>query len=257
MKQKFFFFDIDNTLAVWPDGCIPDSTMDTLRRLEKAGHRVALATGRLQADAKRFAIMAELSDFVADGGRSMTAENEIVYMEGMDRDMCLAYLAQLDAKGLHWAVTDTNELRRVTPYEDVLDWHPSWDVFTTVHQADYDYRRTEQFYKIYAFMTPEEETQSGVVHMTTDLIRYGENCILFEPMEKARGVRAMLAHYGMEDTAAVVFGDGYNDLSMFSPTWLNIAMGNGRPELKAAADYVTDDCYHDGIYNACKAFGWI
>lgn len=147
MKQKFFFFDIDNTLAVWPDGCIPDSTMDTLRRLEKAGHRVALATGRLQADAKRFAIMAELGDFVADGGRSMTAENEIVYMEGMDREMCLAYLAQLDAKGLHWAVTDTNELRRVTPYEDVLNWHPSWDVFTTVHQADYDYRRTEQFIK--------------------------------------------------------------------------------------------------------------
>ncbi|MFQ8978968.1 MAG: hydrolase, partial [Veillonella sp.] len=25
MEQKFFFFDIDNTLAVWPEGKIPDS----------------------------------------------------------------------------------------------------------------------------------------------------------------------------------------------------------------------------------------
>lgn len=34
----------------------------------------------------------------------------------------------------------------------------------------------------------------------------------------------------------IVFGDGYNDLSMFRPDWLNIAMGNGRDALKEKAD---------------------
>ena len=33
--------------------------------------------------------------------------------------------------------------------------------------------------------------------------------------------------------------------------------GNARPELKLEADYVTTDCDKDGIYNACKHFGWI
>ena len=56
---------------------------------------------------------------------------------------------------------------------------------------------------------------------------------------------------------AVVFGDGYNDLSMFRPEWLNIAMGNARAELKEKADYITTDCDKDGIYNACKHFKWI
>ncbi|ETJ42298.1 HAD hydrolase, family IIB, partial [human gut metagenome] len=37
MEQKFFFFDIDNTLAVWPEGKIPDSaqySLDELKRRE-------------------------------------------------------------------------------------------------------------------------------------------------------------------------------------------------------------------------------
>lgn len=257
MKKKFFFFDVDNTLAVWPDGIIPESAQKTLDTLKANGHRVALATGRLQIDAKRFADMANVHDFVADGGKSVTVNNEILFMEGLDREACLKYLAQLDRLGLHWAVTDVNELVRVTPYEDVLNWHPVWDVCTTKYDPNFDYRKVEHFYKIYAYMTPEQEAATGVVHMSNDIIRYGNDCILFEPMVKGEGVRRMIAHYGMEPADVVVFGDGYNDLSMFSPEWLNIAMGNAREELKAAADYITADCNHDGIYEACKNFGWI
>ena len=54
-----------------------------------------------------------------------------------------------------------------------------------------------------------------------------------------------------------MFGDGTNDLKMFDPAWLSIAMGNARPALKEAADYVTDDCDRDGIWNACRHFGWV
>ena len=45
MERRFFFFDIDNTLAVWPDGVIPDSAQEALRLLRKNGHRVALERG--------------------------------------------------------------------------------------------------------------------------------------------------------------------------------------------------------------------
>ena len=63
--------------------------MDELKR---RGHRVALATGRIQVDAKRFAEQAGLTDFVADGGHSITVNNELVSMIGMDRDACIKYL---------------------------------------------------------------------------------------------------------------------------------------------------------------------
>ena len=34
-------------------------------------------------------------------------------------------------------------------------------------------------------------------------------------------------------------------------------MGNSVEELKAAADYVTDPIDRDGVWNACRHFGWI
>lgn len=54
-----------------------------------------------------------------------------------------------------------------------------------------------------------------------------------------------------------MFGDGMNDLCMFGQGWLSIAMGNARDALKAKADYITTDVDKDGLWNACKHFGWI
>ena len=60
------------------------------------------------------------------------------------------------------------------------------------------------------------------------------------------------------DTAGrYLFGDGMNDLCMFGQGWLSIAMGNARDALKAKADYITTDVDKDGLWNACKHFGWI
>ena len=95
MDKKYFFFDIDNTLAVWPDGVIPDSAQYSLDYLQDKGHHVALATGRLQADAMRFAKMARTPNFVADGGYSVTENYEVQWMQGMDRDRCVQYLNYL------------------------------------------------------------------------------------------------------------------------------------------------------------------
>lgn len=54
-----------------------------------------LLTGRLQADAMRFAKMAKTPNFVADGGYSITENYEVQWMQGMDRDRCVQYLKYL------------------------------------------------------------------------------------------------------------------------------------------------------------------
>ena len=53
-----------------------------------------------------------------------------------------------------------------------------------------------------------------------------------------------------EDT--ISFGDAKVDLSMFECGGFNVAMGNGGPEIKEAADYITNDVNEDGLYNAFK-----
>ena len=66
----------------------------------------------------------------------------------------------------------------------------------------------------------------------------------------------MLDLVGGRPEDAVVFGDGLNDISMFRKPFFSIAMGNGRDELKARADYVTGDNDKGGILEACKKFGF-
>ena len=39
---------------------------------------------------------------------------------------------------------------------------------------------------------------------------------------------------------------------MFDLCAYNVAMGNGGPEIKAAADYITTDVDDDGLWNAFK-----
>ena len=38
---------------------------------------------------------------------------------------------------------------------------------------------------------------------------------------------------------------------------VGIAMGNAYPETKKAADFITDDCEHDGIWNGLKKINLI
>jgi len=51
-----------------------------------------------------------------------------------------------------------------------------------------------------------------------------------------------------------VIGDGGNDLAMFERSGLSIAMGNASPEVRQAADVVTDSNHDDGFAHAIQRF---
>jgi len=51
-----------------------------------------------------------------------------------------------------------------------------------------------------------------------------------------------------------VVGDGGNDVAMFERSGLSIAMGNARPQVQGAADFVTDTNREEGFANAIERF---
>ena len=74
-------------------------------------------------------------------------------------------------------------------------------------------------------------------------------------IDKAVAVRALVdyLHADMRDTIA--FGDAKVDIPMLECCACGVAMGNGGPEIKAMADYVTDTVENDGLYRAFDKFG--
>ena len=49
-----------------------------------------------------------------------------------------------------------------------------------------------------------------------------------------------------------VIGDGGNDVAMFERSGLSIAMGNAGPDVRRAADFVTDSNREEGFANAIE-----
>lgn len=257
MRKRYFFFDIDGTLAAGPvDGrYVPESTKYALSELRKAGHTVAICTGRAHAMARPYMESLGLSDMVCDGGNGIVIDGDLIELEPLNREACIRVLEECEEKGIPWGVSvaDTQErLARDARFADAVRdtyMHTTVDPFLDFHELP-------RFYKLFIPCTPEEE--GGIESLANvPTARFSPYVLFVEPVDKGRGVRRMMEHYGAPMRDAVVFGDGGNDLGMFCPEWTCIAMGNAIPELKARADYVTADVNKDGILVACRHFGWV
>ena len=252
--KKYFFFDIDGTLTFPLTAIVPESTKKALRLLQENGNFVAIATGRIQADACKMAATLGIRSIVSDGGNGVTVGGKILWQRGLPSDRCCSVLDSLDPGKYPLAVTTENRMMRISPdsrYQTAETDH----YYETIVDPQFDYRREPVIRKIYILCSEKEEPAinlHGLPH-----VRFGRDTLLIEPTDKAKGIREVMNHFGISDTDVVVFGDGTNDLTMFRPEWMTVAMGNARPVIKARAQYVTESVGHDGVWNACRRFGWI
>ena len=257
MKRKFFFFDIDGTLAVGTPGnqYIPESTKLAISKLKEAGHFLAIATGRSYAMAVDYMRQLGFENMVSDGGNGITIANELIEIEPLNYKKCLALINECIEKNYIWAISPDNSKRRLTPDKRFLNFtHDNY--METIVQEDLDPRNFNEIYKVYvACFAPEEQKLQNLKYLPW--CRFHKEYIFVEPDDKSIGIKKIVDYFNGDYQDVVVFGDEKNDLKMFKDEWISIAMGNAVDELKQKADYVTNDCNKDGIYNACKYFGWI
>ena len=64
-------------------------------------------------------------------------------------------------------------------------------------------------------------------------------------ISKKSGLKILASHLGVSKKEIAVFGDWYNDRDLFEYGGLNIALQNAVPELKRAADYITEKSNHE------------
>lgn len=69
---------------------------------------------------------------------------------------------------------------------------------------------------------------------------------------KGNALKLLAEYLRFPMSATMAFGDASNDVTMLKAAGIGVAMGNAIEEAKAAADYVTDDCDHDGVAKAIR-----
>lgn len=264
------FFDVDGTLTSFDPDDMTDkdfnavhpskAVVDAFGRLRNAGHRAFICTGRplwLIADSLR---ALDPAGIVAMAGATLEVEGRVVHEDCFDEDVIeeLAHrIAAAGGEALFEANGATYSLEPVGVEQSFL---LGADVVHGVDQMRVDGRLRVGKVCINARDLACVANDDGFIDCEFELCNTGGQNRELSPkgIDKGVGVARALAYLGREGNARTFgFGDSGNDLGMLAAVETAVAMGNAMPEVKAVADYVTDDVAHDGTVTAMQHFGLI
>lgn len=264
------FFDVDGTLTSFDPDDMTDkdfnavhpskSVIDAFGRLRNAGHRAFICTGRplwLIADGLRALNPAGI---VAMAGATLEVEGRVVHEDCFDEDI----VEELARRVVDAGIEVFFESNAATFALEPVGVERSSLIGTSmVHSAeemriDGSLRVGKVCLNVPSLARVAND--DGFINRNFELCNTGgQNCELSpKGIDKGVGVARALAYLGREGNARTFgFGDSGNDLGMLAAVETAVAMGNAMPEVKAVADYVTDDVEHDGTVTAMQHFGLI
>ncbi|MDT2661229.1 HAD family hydrolase [Enterococcus hulanensis] len=257
MEKKLFFFDIDGTLTDRKTREIVPSAKRALELLQENGHFVSIATGRAHYKCRNLLDELGLENIVCSGGMGVVIENKLVKNTPLDKEEAVAVIRQAEEKGIGVLVA-LDDSEKVYAQNDLFREQVGPRQEPTEYFIDpaFNVAEVENIYKFYLALSKEQD------HLIPEpksfaKLRFVPEYIMCQHDNKKQGILDVLDYFDRPQKDVVVFGDDVNDLVMFDKAWTSIAMGNAVDELKGKADYVTDRNVDDGIYNACRKFGWI
>lgn len=264
------FFDVDGTLTSFDPDDMTDkdfnavhpskAVVDAFGRLHGAGHKAFICTGRplwLIADSLR---ALDPAGIVAMAGATLEVEGRVVHEDCFDEDVIEELAHRIAAAGGEALFETNGATYSLEPVGVEQSFLLGADVVHGVDQMRVDGRLRVGKVCINARDLACVANDDGFIDCEFELCNTGGQNRELSPkgIDKGVGVARALAYLGREGNARTFgFGDSGNDLGMLAAVETAVAMGNAMPEVKAVADYVTDDVARDGTVTAMQHFGLI
>ena len=254
---RAIFFDIDGTLLSHKTGRVPESTEASIMKLHDKGIKSIICTGRDLGELEKLPIMHLPFDGYLTLNGNLCLDQDKVKFAGNEIDPGEVDILVRIFQASKIPFVLIGETHRYINYVDdvVIDTQNS----TKGTIPDIGEYKGEKIYQCLAFVKEKERKMlESTLDMCT-ITSWNETGIdiISKSGGKAAGLELFLAKYNLRRADTMAFGDGQNDIDMIKYAGTGIAMGNGVPALKEAADYVTTDIDDDGIYNALKHFNVI
>ena len=264
------FFDVDGTLTSFDPDDMTDKDLNAIRpsravieafhALRDAGHKAFICTGRplwLIADGLR---ALDPAGVVAMAGATLEIEGRVVYEECFAEDIAEEFARRVLAAGVE-AFFEANAATFATEPADVeRSSLPGTLVVHSVDEMRIDGRLRVGKVCFNAANLARVANDDGFIERNFELCNTGGQNRELSPkgIDKGVGVARALEYLGRTGNARTFgFGDSGNDLGMLAAVETAVAMGNAMPEVKAVADYVTDDVARDGTVTAMRHFNLI
>jgi Cof subfamily protein (haloacid dehalogenase superfamily) len=259
-KIKVVFSDIDNTLFSHVTNHVPESAIKAISELQARGIKVFLSSGRNYYLIRKSGILniVKPDGIVMMNGAAVAINDTIIYKYPIPADVVNAMIKF--SYRLKFGLTLIEEAEGHINFIDdrVIEAHAKYGTrFPQPRKFPIPYDRT--VYQMIAFCDEFDEDLFLPHLKDCKAARWDEFAVDIMPKDsdKAKGIMAVLEYYGWKQENALSLGDNNNDLEMLLFTGQSVAMGNAIPEVKAIADYVTDDIDSDGWAKAIKHYGLI
>lgn len=259
---KLIAIDIDDTL-ITDDKQVTPGTIAAIRKAVELGIHVTIATGRMYASAKQYALQLQLNVPIItyQGSLIKTALDEtVLYERSVPQDIAAELFEYAERNKLHVQAYHNDELfaKKINPY--LLDYCALSDVPYTI-EADLQQLVSRPLTKLIIIdephvldrMKPQFEKQFGDrVHITKSKPNFLE--FIHPEGTKGAALRFLADKFdcALEETIAI--GDSWNDLDMIETAGLGVAMGNAVEALKQVADYVTTSNNEEGVKHVIEKF---
>ena len=269
-ESAVLFFDVDGTLTSFDPDDMTDkdfnaihpskAVVDAFGRLRNAGHRAFICTGRplwLVADGLR---ALNPVGIVAMAGATLEVEGRVVHEDCFDEDIVEELARRIIVAGGEALFETNGATYSLEPVGVEQSFLLGAGVVHGVDQMRVDGRLRVGKVCINASDLARVANDDGFIDREFELCNTGGQNRELSPkgIDKGVGVARALEYLGRTGNARTFgFGDSGNDLGMLAAVETAVAMGNAMPEVKAVADYVTNDVAHDGTVTAMQHFGLI
>ena len=250
MPPRIFFFDIDNTLLDKHTDVIPPSALRAIAALKRAGHTVAIATGRSYGHAKPYVDQVRPSYTIThNGARILKGDREILSIT-LERQPLGELFAWMRAQDHYYGINDAQigYVSGAVPW--LLDILAGVDIEV---RSDARFYRSRDVHQGWLFFDEclDDRLYPEIArrYPQFDLVRWHARAVDVVPhaISKWTACQHVMREAGFAAHQAIAFGDGLNDLEMLQGVGVGVAMDNGHPALKAVADRVAPATHRDGI----------
>lgn len=275
---KIIFIDVDGTLVDYENN-LPDSAVTAIRKARANGHRVYICTGRSKAEIYDYILDIGLDGIIGGNGSYVEDDGKVIMHQLISKEECRHIVDWLHMRGLEFYLESNNGLFGSENFEEkslpVLQEYTRRkgnaesnklklkEIFPDMIFGDNLYR--DDVNKISYILSSYNDYLDSIKEFP-ELVAgtwggKGEKALFgdlgVKDINKARAIDVLLKHLGADKADTMALGDAKVDIPMLEYCNIGVAVNSGGDEIKAMADYITDDVDKDGIYNAFVHFGLI